>query len=90
MSKLINYNSVEGKFLKEFFQENMIDPYIALIVESYIYKEVIEYYEDRYYEDREQIKKKYMTKYKKREGIFQGWYENGQKMIEYISIILIF
>ena len=46
MSKLINYNSIEGKVLKEFFQENMIDPYIALIVESYIYKEVIEYYED--------------------------------------------
>ncbi len=38
MSKLINYNSVEGKVLKEFFQEHRIDPYIAMIVESYIYK----------------------------------------------------
>ena len=29
---------MEGKVLKEFFQENRIDPYIAMIVESYIYK----------------------------------------------------
>ena len=87
MSKLINYNSVEGKVLKEFFQENMIDPYIALIVESYIYKEVIEYYDytGAPYPVKEQIKEKYMTKYGKIEGLYQFWYEDNQFDIHYIE-----
>ncbi len=37
MLKLINYNSIESKILKELFQDYQIDPCIALIVESYIY-----------------------------------------------------
>ena len=41
MSKLIDYQSEEGKILKPLFQDRMIDPFIANIVESFIYEEVI-------------------------------------------------
>ena len=35
-NKLDNFNSFEGKNLKSVFQDSCIDPFIALIVESYI------------------------------------------------------
>ena len=38
--KLVDYKSKEGEILKKVFQDNFIDPYIALIVESYIYEKV--------------------------------------------------
>ena len=79
MTKLKNYNSFEGKVLKEIFQDSQIDANIALIVESYIYEEVIEYRDDDY---TDKIKQKYMTKYGEKEGIYQLLYKNGQKMFE--------
>ena len=88
MSKLTNYNSFEGKVLKEIFQDNLIDPYIALIVESYIYEEVIiKYYRecwimaDIYFEE-DMIKEKYMTKYGEKEGKYTQYCRNGNKFIE--------
>ncbi len=96
MLKLINYNSIEGKVLKEFFQDHQIDANIALIVESYIYKEVIEYYEDTGartslrdseqlrcdYPATKQTKEKYTIKYGEKDGLYQEWYEDGQKCEE--------
>ncbi len=80
MSKLINYNSIEGKALKELFQNNMIDSYIALIVESYIYKEVIEYYKDTGapHPATKQTKEKYTMKYGKKEGICYMFNKYGE------------
>jgi antitoxin component YwqK of YwqJK toxin-antitoxin module len=78
MSKLKNYNSIEGKVVKDFFQDHRIDPYIALIVESYIYKKVINYY----YDEPDKVRQKYMIKYGELEGMHQEWNENGQKYIE--------
>jgi hypothetical protein len=59
--------------VKNFFQDHQIDPNIALIVESFIYKEVIEYRDDDY---TDKIKEKYMTKYGEKEGLYQSWYDN--------------
>ena len=62
MSKLINYNSFEGKILKEIFQDHQIDPYISLIVESYIYEKV-----EKKYNLGDVTK--YMKRYEKKEGL---------------------
>ncbi len=76
MSKLIDYKSPEAEILKPIFQEKMIDPFIAHVVESFIYKEVIDCNKDGI------IVEKYMLKYGKKEGLYQTWYKNGQKFIE--------
>ncbi len=76
LEKLVNYNSVEGRIFKELCQSHAINPYITLIVESFIYKEIIKYSEDG------NIVEKYMLKYGKLEGLQQEWYKNGQKYIE--------
>ena len=66
MTKLKNYNSFEGKVLKEIFQDSQIDPYIALIVESYIYKEIITYHkENNLLNKKTSIEKKFTRRYKK-------------------------
>ena len=76
MSKLINYKSKEGQLLKQVFQDDSIDPYIALIVESYIYKEMEEKDINNYIE-------KYMTKYGKKEGKSQTFYKSGNLYREF-------
>ncbi len=52
MTQLINYNSYEAKILKPIFQLYTIDPFISLIVESFIYKE-----QTTKFENIEQMKK---------------------------------
>ena len=80
MEKLINYSSAEGKILKELFQTISINPYIALIVESFIYKQVVNYWDGT-----DIIREKYLTKYEEKEGLYQSWYLEGQKEYEYYA-----
>jgi antitoxin component YwqK of YwqJK toxin-antitoxin module len=76
MSKLIDYKSPEAEILKPIFQEKMIDPFIAHVVESFIYKEVIDCNKDGI------IVEKYMLKYGNYEGLYQSWHPDGKKFIE--------
>ena len=73
MTKLIDYKSYEAEILKPIFQEKMIDPFIAHLVESFIYKEIIKYGRNG------NIVEKYMTKYGIKDGLYEKWYGNGQK-----------
>ena len=77
MNQLINYNSSEGELLKPIFQLYTIDPYIIRIVESYIYKEIINYYEDY------NIFERYMTKYGLEDGKYEEFFESGIKSAEF-------
>ena len=76
MTKLIDYKSYEAEILKPIFQEKMIDPFIAHLVESFIYKEIINRKKDG------NIVEKYMTKYGVQDGLYEKLYSNGQKWIE--------
>jgi antitoxin component YwqK of YwqJK toxin-antitoxin module len=78
MSKLIDFKSQEAKILRPIFQETLVNPFIVHIVESFIYKEVINRNKDGI------VIKKYNTKNDKMHGLYQAWHPNGQLSCEQI------
>ena len=76
MSKLIDFKSQEAKILRPIFQETLVNPFIVHIVESFIYKEVINRNKDGI------VIKKYNTKNDKMHGLYQAWNSNGQLSCE--------
>jgi antitoxin component YwqK of YwqJK toxin-antitoxin module len=75
MSQLVNHKLIK-QISNLIFQEKTITPFIAHIIKSYIYEEVINYDKDG------NIVDKYIIRYGVKEGLYQSWYPNGQKHIE--------
>lgn len=73
MVKLYDFRSLEKEILLERFQTMpLMDPWIASLIENYIYGIVEEFYSDNC------PKLKYMTKFEKKHGEYMEWYPNGQ------------
>ena len=81
MSKLKNHNSIEGQLLRDIFNNCSIDPYVTLLIESYIYKDVETYYTSEYLErgylinpNKEDIKEQYKIRFEKKHGLHMEFY----------------
>lgn len=59
-----------------------IDLYISTVVESYIYKEIINYWEPDEIGSALRLKEKFTTRFGKLNGLYQSWHQNGQKIFE--------
>ncbi len=73
-------NSVEKPILINIFHVCGVDQYIACLIHEFIYKEVVELFENN------NVKTKYVTKYCVMDGFFQSWHPNGNKHV--VSVLI--
>jgi antitoxin component YwqK of YwqJK toxin-antitoxin module len=66
-----NLQSPEYQTLVFIFQQKGIDPYVANIVEDFIYKTITEYYPNG------QQERQYILRFDKLHGDYTEWHENG-------------
>ena len=80
--KLINFNSIEGLILKKVFNKYpLLDNNLIYYIESFIYKNVEEYFANG------NLRSKYRLKFDKIDGEYNDYHENGKlyKKIFYIK-----
>ncbi len=76
-SKFENYNTPEFKVVKDVFAEYpLMEPYLAHIVEEYLYTTIREYF------DNGQLSLKYRVKNGKKDGEYKMWWSNGQLKVQ--------